>query len=129
MNHLGPGYFSERWDRKGRDGLNAPKEKLKALLGFFDIPIADVQSDYASYILGLRIRDQLVHGRTHETSKGDGVRAQTPLTNWIGHCEPHTAKRVFDAVTALIERLGEASGEGRFCWGVFGHGTGWHNVG
>ena len=44
---------------------------------------------------------------------------------WHRHCEPKTARRVFDAVTSLVERLGEASGDGSFCWGILGHGFGW----
>ena len=46
-NHLGPRYFGEEWDTREAN-LKAPREKLKALLDHFDIPVADVQADYDS---------------------------------------------------------------------------------
>jgi len=121
-----PRYFGEEWDTR-KANLNAPREKLKALLDHFDIRIPDVQTDYDSYLLGVDVRKELTHGRTHEISKpggrGGNVTASHP--SWHRHCEPKTARRVFDAVTSIVERLGEASGDGRLCWGILGHGVGW----
>ena len=129
-NHLGPRYFGEKWDRKGSE-LSRPKEKLKALLEELGISLSEVQKEYDSYILGLNVRKQLTHGKTHESSDrgrsgfcpGSIVSKTRP--DWEKQCEPKTARRVFEAVTMIIETLGEASGEGKFCWAVLGRGVGW----
>ncbi len=129
-NHIGPRYLGDRWDTKEAK-LVAPKEKLRALLGELAIDLKNIQSDYDSYVLGLQIRKQLTHGRTHEIIKGkapqkyEGSVVSPSLPDWRRLCEPKTARRVFEAVTALLERLGEASGEGRLCWGTLGGGSGW----
>lgn len=132
-NHLGPRYFGCDWDT-GEANLATPKEKLKALLRQYTIELKDVQSEYDSYMLGLGVRKELTHGRTHEVSKGksplftEGSTISATLPQWQRHCTAKTAKRVFEAVTRLIERLGKKSGEGQYCWGVLGHGVGWQET-
>jgi hypothetical protein len=129
-NHIGPRYFSDRWDRKDAH-LATPKEKLRALLTKLGIDLAAVQSEYDSFVLALQIRKQLTHGRTYEIVKGnsckryEGSVVSGSHPDWHRLCEPRTARRVFEAVTAIIERMGEASKEGRLCWGIFGGGFGW----
>ncbi len=129
-NHLGPSVFGEDWDKK-EASLAAPKEKLRALLCHYRIEIADIQSEYNSYMIGLGIRKALTHGRTHEINRGkthqmvEGSAVSATPPDWQKHCNPRTANRVFNAVTLIVERLGEASGEGKYCWAVLGSGYGW----
>lgn len=129
-NHIGPRYFGDRWDKREAK-LQTPKDKLKALLTHFQISLKEVQIAYDTYFLGLHIRKELTHGRTHEISRGGAIQTvagsttAASLPTWHRRCEKTTARQVFDAVTSLLERLGEASGEGRYCWGILGHGTGW----
>lgn len=129
-NHLGPTYFEAKWDTK-EAALATPREKLRALLAELRIDLTEVRSAYDTYVLALSIRKQLTHGRTHEVSRAketqfvEGSTVSSSLPNWHRHCEPKTARRVFEAVTLLVERMGEASGEGRLCWGILGHGFGW----
>lgn len=132
-NHLGPRCFGDKWDTKEAN-LVSPKDKLKALLVHFRINLEDVRSDYDSYMLGLAIRKELTHGRTYEISKGrtlqliEGSTLTSSAPAWQRHCEPTTARRVFEAVTCLLEQLGEASGEGKYCWGILGHGSCWQET-
>ncbi|MCP9473476.1 MAG: hypothetical protein NNA30_12150 [Nitrospira sp.] len=130
MNHIGPRYFPKKWDRKD-ENLAAPQTKLRALLRVLKIDLITVREQYESFHLGLKIRKQLTHGRTHEIIKGNAlpryegsVVSSTP-PEWSRLCEPRTARRVFEAVKDLLERLGEASGEGKYCWGILGGGSGW----
>jgi hypothetical protein len=128
-NHLGPRYFEGEWDTRDAN-LAAPKEKLKALLAQCRIELGDIRSEYDSYMLGLGVRKELTHGRTHEISKGksrqfvEGSAVSATPPQWQKHCNPETAKRVFEAVTRLVERLGEASGEGKYCYRILGRGFG-----
>lgn len=129
-NHIGPRFFGDQWDTKEAN-LAAPKEKLRALLRKLNIDLTNVQSQYDSFVLGLQIRKQLTHGRTHEIIKGnapqryEGSIVSHSYPDWHRLCEPKTARRIFEAVTELVEQLGEASGEGRLCWGILGSGFGW----
>jgi hypothetical protein len=127
-NHLGPRYLGEvKWDKRAAN-LESPNEKIKALLDRLQIPLAEVQADYDSYMLGLRIRKTLTHGRTHEINKGhipqlvEGSVVSSAHPEWHRLCAPKTARRVFEAVTALIDRMAESSGDGRGCWGILGRG-------
>ena len=132
-NHIGPRYFGDKWDKKDEQ-LSASKEKLRALLTELHIDLSDVQPEYDSFVLALHIRKQLTHGRTHEIVKGNACKRHEgsvvagSYPDWHRHCEPRTARRVFEAVTTLVERLGEASGEGRLCWGILGSGFGWQKA-
>lgn len=129
-NHLGPRYFADKWDTREAN-LAAPKEKLRALFGKLQINVADVQTDYDSYMLAVRIRNALTHGRTHEISKVnesqfvDGRIVTSTFPEWRKCCEPKNARRVFEAVTCLLKKLGEASGEGRDCADILALGYGW----
>ena len=134
-NHLGPRYFGEKWDTREAN-LVTPKEKLRALFDKCQINVADadVKTAYDSYNLALGIRKELVHGRTHEISKKndsqvvDGRIVTSTYPEWRIHCKPTTAKRVFEAVTFLLEKLGEASDEGKYCYKLLEQGNGYSEV-
>ena len=129
-NHIGPCSFGVNWDTREAN-LHSPKEKLRSLFDKFKINIADVQGAYDAYMLALRIRKELTHGRTHEICKGmvsqfiDGREVTSTVPEWHKHCNPRTAKSIFDAVTDLLEELGHASGEGRYCWKLLAQGNGY----
>ena len=131
-NHLGPRYFGDKWDTREAN-LAKPNEKLRALFAHFQVNVADVQTYYDSYVLALEIRNELAHGRTHEISKGkdsqfvDGRKVTSTCPKWRAHCNPETANRVFEAVTCLLEKLGEASGEGKYCYYLLEQGYGRSN--
>lgn len=129
-NHIGPRYFDDKWDDASAK-LSSPKDKIRALLEELKIPLSDIQPEYDSYMLGLNIRKELVHGRTHEKNKtgnhifNQGSKVSSTFPQWHRKCDPETARRIFEAVTTLLELMGEACGEGRKCWGILGHGIGW----
>ena len=129
-NHIGPRYFGNQWDTN-KAKLSSPTDKLRAILEKLGITLKDIQSEYDSFALGLIIRKQLTHGRTHEIIKGAtspqyaGSTVSHSHPDWYRLCEPNTARRVFEAVTSLVEHIGEACGEGRLCWGILGGGFGW----
>jgi hypothetical protein len=131
-NHLGPHCFGDKWDTR-KANLATHKEKLRALFDFYKINVAEVQTAYDSYILALRIRKALTHGRTHEIWKEndsqlvDGRIVTSTYPEWHKCCEPKTAQRVFEAVTLLLENLGEKSGEGRYCADLLAQGYGRSN--
>lgn len=115
LNHLGPRYFND-WDEPN-SGLRAPKDKFEALRKKLQIEVKFYSSFYDEYLIGLDIRDDLVHGTTHNlkgkwVSNQHGVGSGAALkTEWEKRCNPKTAGRIFDGSTKLINVLGEACGE------------------
>jgi len=129
-NHIGPRLFGDKWDNPECQ-LRSIKEKYRALLKEFSISLDDVLKEWNLIMLGLTIRKQLTHGRTHEVithesnQDVDGSEISTTTPDWIRHCNPQTARKVYEAALSLIRRLGAASGEGDLCWGTMGYGRVW----
>lgn len=130
LNHIGPKYFPETWNVKG-SGLQSPTEKLGSILSRLGIEKSTLQKEYDDFALVVRVRDDLVHGRTSEVSQDKqlqmrpGSRLHSVEPEWLRVSTPKVARRVFESITRLIECIGDASGEGRLCWGKMGSGFRW----
>ena len=129
LNTLGPQYFGTKWDTPG---YNTPKEKIRAVLSHFGLKPADIQQQYDRYMLAIQIRDELVHGRTHEISRQTAkiqreigsVQTNTdPL--WLRHCHVKPARLIYDDIIYLIEYFLEKSGQSKYRLEFFSYGDGW----
>ena len=123
MNHLGQSRFSN-WNSRG---LRSPKDKFKALRKNFRLETKSYESDYQRYLIGLVMRDKLVHGRT-EYLKGEWSSELSEnhmldilSTNWEKLCNPKDARKIFEACERLIRTLARGAGEREDAYHDFGY--------
>jgi hypothetical protein len=112
MNHLGQPLFPD-WDTRHH---RRPKDKFAALRKHYNLNKTDFEPSYQTYLVGLQIRDQLVHGRTEQlagewSSELPEHRTLDVLkANWEERCNPKWARKILKACEALMSVLGRAAG-------------------
>ncbi|MDD5521601.1 MAG: hypothetical protein PHI84_12350 [Kiritimatiellae bacterium] len=124
MNHLGPRYFP-KWDK---DGLRSPNEKIDALMEKLKVDKVKHRSQFDSYMLALRIRESLVHGRTHEVHKkatyvfNPGSKIGSTQPEWKRKSTKRDALMILNGVADLMHTLSKAAGDEPWPYHTFGKG-------
>ena len=113
LNHLGRPLFPD-WDKPG---LRTPREKFTALRTRYGLEPERYKKDYAAYLIGLDVRDDLVHGRTEwlagewSSQRAENRTMDVLKTNWEKRGNPREARKVFEACEGLMDALAKGSGD------------------
>lgn len=130
MNHLGPCFFNDKWDST-KANLRDPSDKVKALLAHLSISVSSVRPSYDAFSLCLRMRNSIVHGRTHEVSRtgqprrSPGAVLSKAKPEWLRLCTPKKARHLLSKAEHLVEVMAESAGISRLCYMMLGSGFGW----